>query len=89
MGRWAKPNKVPLDNRKCKICNVVEDEFHFILECTLFKDLRKRYINKYYWGRPNMPKFIELFTTENSKVLTNLGIFVQKAFKLRNEIVLT
>ena len=31
MGRWAKPNKVPLDNRKCKICNVVEDEFHFIL----------------------------------------------------------
>ena len=36
-----------------------------------------------------MPKFIELFTTENSKVLTNLGTFVQKAFELRNEIVLT
>ena len=89
MGRWAKPNKVPLDSRKCKICNVVEDEFHFILECILFKDLRKRYINKYYWERPNMPKFIELFTTENSKVLTNLGTFVQKAFEPRNEIVLT
>ena len=55
MGHWAKPNKVPLDNRKCKICNVVEDKFHFILECILFKDLRKCYVNKCYWERPNMP----------------------------------
>ena len=23
IGRWAKPNKVPYENRKCKICNVL------------------------------------------------------------------
>ena len=40
-GRWTKPNKILLDYRKCMICNVLEDEFHFVLECCLYKDLRK------------------------------------------------
>ena len=56
VGRWAKPNKVPYENRKCKICNILEDEFHFLLECPLYAELRKRYINKYYWRRPNKRK---------------------------------
>ena len=43
-GRWAKPNKIPLDNRKCMICNVLEDEFHFVLECSFYKDLKKKHI---------------------------------------------
>ena len=34
--RWAKPNKIPYQNRKCKVCNVLEDEFHFLVECPLF-----------------------------------------------------
>ena len=29
VSRWAKPNIVPYENRKCKIGNVLEDEFHF------------------------------------------------------------
>jgi hypothetical protein len=28
-GRWHKPEKIPFENRKCKHCNVLEDEFHF------------------------------------------------------------
>ena len=36
MGRWAKPNKI--DNRKCRACDVLEDEFHFIIVCSLYKD---------------------------------------------------
>lgn len=44
IGRWTKPNKTPLDNRKCRICNVLEDEYHFVLECLLFQDLRQKYI---------------------------------------------
>ena len=31
-GRWTKPNKTPLEHRKCKQCNTLEDEFHFVLE---------------------------------------------------------
>ena len=60
VGRWAKPNRTPLDQRKCRICNIVEDEFHFLLECELYKQIRKKHIKKYYWGRPNMIKLKEL-----------------------------
>ena len=85
MGRWAKPNKILYDNRKCSVCNVLEDEFHFVIICSLYKDLRKIYIKRYYWQRPNMLKFLELFATENITIIKNLSIFIEKAFKLRDQ----
>ena len=88
MGRWAKPNKIPLDNRKCRVCGVLEDEFHFILECAIYDGLRKTYIKRYYWQNPNMPKFIELLTSENSKIIKNLSCFIEKAFKMRATVEL-
>ena len=48
MGRWAKPNKIPLENRKCRSCDVLEDEFHFILQCSRYQDLREIYIKRYF-----------------------------------------
>ncbi|MCG8074808.1 MAG: hypothetical protein JAY75_01015, partial [Candidatus Thiodiazotropha taylori] len=47
MGRWVRPNKIPYNDRKCKLCNRLEDEFHFLLECPLYSDLRKQYIKPY------------------------------------------
>lgn len=87
VGRWAKPNKISLNERKCKICDVLEDEFHFVLECIPYKDLRERYIHAYYWKRPNMPKFIDLLTSENEKVLKQLSTYIEKAFTVRKEIL--
>ena len=29
VGRWARPNRIPIDERKCITCNKLEDEFHF------------------------------------------------------------
>ena len=40
-GRWTRPNSTPLDDRKCNLCNVLEDEFHFVLECNMFVEFRK------------------------------------------------
>ena len=82
-GRWTKPNKTPLENRKCKLCNVLEDEYHFVLECDLYKELRKKYIKRYYWQRPNMMKLIELVTSENNNTIKRLSVYLEKAFKLR------
>ena len=78
VGRWTKPNKTPIQNRKCKFCHVLEDEFHFLLECPFYSHLRKRYLHKYYWRRPNMPKFIELLSTEHVKTLKNLSVLLIK-----------
>ena len=46
-GRWTRPEKTPFENRKCKFCNNLEDECLFVLQCELYKELRKRHIAKY------------------------------------------
>ena len=85
--RWTKPEKTPLDNRKCKICHTLEDEYHFVLECTLYGGLRKQYISKYYWNHPSMLKFVQLCSSENKKIQKKLSWSIFKAFKIRGEIL--
>lgn len=84
-GRWAKPNKVPYENRKCKVCGVLEDEFHFVLECPLYIELRVKYISKYYYKHPSMLKFIELLKSDSKKDIKRLSMYVNKAFAVRKE----
>ena len=66
-GRWARPKSIPLDERKCRTCNKIEDEYHFVIECTLFKEIRSEFIHKYYWKRPSMFKFVDLINSSNQK----------------------
>ena len=72
-GRCHKPNKLPYNERKCQLCNTLEDEFHFLLECPLNYDLRKSLIDKYYWKQPNMITFIDLLRSENENTLRKLA----------------
>ena len=64
---------------------VFEDEFHFVLECQLYQDLRNEYIKRYFWNRPNIPKFIELLQLENKKTIKKLSVYIYKSFMKRNE----
>ena len=86
-GIWSKPNPTLLCERNCLFCNLLEDEYHFVLECNLFTTLRKLYKPNYYRTRPNMLKMYELINVGNSKVLKNISIFINKAFKLRNSTI--
>ena len=85
-GRWHKPDKIPYNERKCQLCNCLEDEFHFLLECPLNSEIRKLYIKGYYWKHPNMVKFIELLKSENEKTQRMLAIFIYKGFEKRNSV---
>ena len=86
IGRWSKLRTTPLNERTCINCNVIEDEFHFVLECKLFTDIRNRYIPIFYRNHPGMYKLITLINNENEITIRNLGVFIQKAFELRNSI---
>ena len=68
-GRWHKPQKILYSDRKCQICNTLEDEFHFLLECPLYIELRKRYITEYFWRNTNVLKFAELLNYHNKVVI--------------------
>ena len=71
------------------ICPTLEDEFHFVLECQLNKHLRQKYIHISYWQRPNMIKCVILITSENTKTINNLGLFIFYAFKMKHEQAVT
>jgi len=39
-GRWHKPcTPIPRNERLCKICNVLEDDYHFICEYPVYNDI--------------------------------------------------
>jgi hypothetical protein len=64
-------NKTERSRRACKYCNLdkVEDEYHFILECLHYGNLRSVYIKKYYYLRPSTFKLIQLISIRNRKQL--------------------
>ena len=76
---------IPRDERICELCdkNELEDEFHFLLVCPAYKELRQKYFKKYYYNKPNMIKLIELLNSEKVKILNAIGIFYTKAIDKR------
>ena len=87
-GRYG-PNRSPRNERLCQFCNEpeIEDEFHFILVCKVFQDLRVKFIKTFYRTRPSMLKFVNLLNTRNKSVLINLGKFIFHATKQRNNFL--
>ena len=52
---------------------------YFVLECTLYAEIRRTYIDKIYYLRPNVVKFVELLTSHNPNVNRKLAMYVFKA----------
>ena len=69
-GRW---NKTDYLERKCLLCNDIEDEYHFVIICTKYFELRVKYIPKIYYTRPSMYKFLKLVNSEDSTLLKKLA----------------
>lgn len=81
-------NGITRENRKCTLCsrNDIEDEFHFVLICPLYHELRMIYIKRYFTHTPSMFKFLELLNS-SGKTLRNLALYINKAFKMRQETI--
>ena len=75
--------------RFCTLCdhNDIEDEFHFILICPFYSDIRKMYIKQYIYQKPSMFKLVNLLSTQNVKELCILGKFLMKATLARNSVM--
>ena len=77
-GRYT---NVPIENRTCRYCNRLGDEFHYVLECTQFRLSRNKYIDKKYYIRPNMQKFQELMNCKDLEQIKNLATFAMIIIK--------
>ena len=74
-GRYRRP-KIARGLKKCSLCSmdVVEDEYHFLLTCPAYSDIRKRLLPRYYCRWPSIYKFIN----QNS-ILKRLAKFIYEA----------
>lgn len=79
---------VPRNERICKFCNLrtIENEYHFLLICTLYTDIRKKYIKPYYCSWPTLNKFDKLMMSRNKKEISNLSKYIYFASKVRKEL---
>ena len=86
VGRY---NKIERNERKCRLCSLddVEDEYHFILVCPRFNDLRQIYIRRYYHRRPSVYKLIELFQSHNLNCLCNLAKYLIQSTQVRDKLI--
>lgn len=85
-GSWTGPGATTYHQRLCLMCeeNQIEDEYHFVMVCVYYAELRCLHIPRYYRARPSMQKFVNLMTTENIKLLNKLSTFVYKALQKRS-----
>lgn len=84
-GRYSNVNR---NLRTCTLCiDDIEDEMHFILSCPLYmySNLRECLIKPYYWRKPSVYKLLQLLSTTNVKDLCNLGKYIFRALKHRND----
>jgi hypothetical protein len=81
-GRYV---NMPRENRLCIFCNmnVVENEYHFVLACPLYRDIRVAYLPHYYTHWPTQYKFITIMSSSSRSVNQKLAKYVFFATKLR------
>ena len=81
-GRYDGTNR---ENRKCLNCNmgVIEKEYHFLLICPKFYNIRQKFIKEYYCRWPTVQKFEKLMSSNNPETLLNLSKYLFNAFRER------
>ena len=75
-GRW---NNIEFADRKCELCtkNDIGDNYHYLLICPFFKNIRKLHIDPYYYKRPNIIKYKELLSITSEPKLQKLSLFMK------------
>ena len=79
-GRYQGVNR---NERICRMCNdnFIENEYHFLLTCPKYKDLRNKYFRNTSW--PTIDKFSRILSSENKNLQIKTAIYLQKAFERR------
>ena len=87
-GRYPTP-RIPRHERTCKVCTSqeVEDEYHFLLLCNAYLDIRQKFIPAKFYTAPNKHKFYVLMATRSDKYILALANYVYYAFEKRKRVL--
>ena len=75
--------------RLFQICNinVIEDEYHFLLVCPAYRDIRVNTLPKYFCSWPSKQKFVKLLTETQAATLKKIGKFLYLANEKRKTLL--
>ena len=75
--------------RLCTKCNMqtIENEYHFLMACPLYSEIRNEFLLRCYCVWPTQQKFINLMTSTQQSILRKSSKFVYCAYELRNSHV--
>jgi len=79
-GRWGH-RKLPIENRICSHCNVIEDEYHCLIVCPRYVNERKGCVPEYLLIRPSMFAFIKYLKSECETEYRKLGLLCMRVMK--------
>ena len=86
IGRYE---NIAKENRICQLCNrkgrqVIEDEYHFIVKCETFTNLRNMYLKPECLNRNG---FVQMLKCNDVEIVCNLAVYVFKAVALRKSLL--
>ena len=79
----------PMDERKYNECSMIEDEFHVVMRCSSYEDVRIEVIdeisdaNPPFGGLSDEQKFIELITMNNQLFMHALSKLTKNISQVR------
>ena len=79
-GRWGN-SRIPVVNRVCSSCNVIEDEYHVLIECPRYVNERKGSMPEQLRKKPSMYEFIKYLKCENETEYRKLGLLCSRIMK--------
>lgn len=80
------------EQRHCRLClNIgevlVEDEYHFIFQCTAMTELRTLYLPQKYIQNPTSENYVALFQSNKKDVVQGLAKYIYYGLKYRNNML--
>ena len=84
--------KIPRQERLCKICNVIENEEHFVLHCKINKKIRDDLFktleneNEKFKNMDNDKKLVYLLNPTSYKHVKIIGSYLKRSLELRTEV---
>ena len=80
---------IPREQRLCVCCNMrtIENEFHFLLVCPSYSDIRRKYLPPYFCNWPTINKFKSLMQNTNKQYIKRLSQFIYFANVRRSALI--
>ena len=75
-------------DRHCVYCETIkEDEYHIVLLCPLYENLRMEYIPIFYLRNRTHDSFVTLMSCKNAETIKKLCMYLYFAFEKRNDFL--